>query len=89
MARLSAYVPCFNNASTIRESIESIQRQTVGIEDLFVVDDGSDDGSQQIVESMGVRLIQHSSNLGRGAVRNRAMVEAKEELVLIQKCILN
>jgi glycosyltransferase involved in cell wall biosynthesis len=82
MTSISAYIPCYNSASTISQAIESIMTQTRPVDELFIIDDASTDDSAQIVESMGVRLIRHSENLGRGAARARAMLEASHELVL-------
>ena len=82
MELISAYIPCYNNIDTIAEAVNSIRRQKVAVDELFVIDDGSTDGSAEAVESMGIRVIRNEKNLGRGAVRNRAMVEAKNELVL-------
>jgi GT2 family glycosyltransferase len=81
-AAVSAYVPCFNNAPTIRRVLEALRNQTVPIADLFVVDDGSTDGSAALVKSLGVRLVRHDQNLGRGATRARAMAAAQHEFVL-------
>ncbi|MBC8097622.1 MAG: glycosyltransferase family 2 protein, partial [Akkermansiaceae bacterium] len=79
---LSAYIPCFNNEATLARVIGAIQRQTVQTDDLFVVDDGSTDRSVSIANRMGVRVVQHDRNLGRGAARATAMTEARGELVL-------
>jgi GT2 family glycosyltransferase len=79
---VSAYVPCYNNRATVVDPIRSIQRQTVVVSDIFVLDDGSSDGSPEVVEAAGVRVLRHHENLGRGAVRAHAMMEAKHELVL-------
>jgi N-acetylglucosaminyltransferase len=81
-APISAYVPCFNNASTIRMTIESIRNQTIPVDELFVVDDGSSDRSSTIVQDTAVRVICQEQNLGRGAVRAHAMEEAFHEFVL-------
>lgn len=80
--KLSAYVPCFNNEATVLQAVQSIQRQSLPVDDLYVVDDGSSDRSVAVVESAGIRVIRMGSNLGRGAVRARAMEEARHDLVL-------
>ena len=82
MESVSAYIPCYNNIDTIAEAINSIKRQTIAVGELFVIDDGSTDGSAEAVESMGVRVIRNERNLGRGTVRARAMQEARNELVV-------
>jgi glycosyltransferase involved in cell wall biosynthesis len=79
---ITAYIPCYNDAKTLTQAIESIRRQTVAVDEIFVVDDGSSDGSGKVAQDLGVRVIRHEKNLGRGAARARAMLEAKHDLVL-------
>ena len=79
---VSACVVCYNNETTLGETIRSIQSQTVGVDDLLVVDDGSTDGSAAVAAGLGARVISHPTNLGRGAARARAMREARHDLVL-------
>jgi glycosyltransferase involved in cell wall biosynthesis len=77
--RVSAYVPCYNERATVRDAVKSILDQTVPLDDVFVVDDGSIDGSAEIV---GIRVVRIERNRGRGPTRARAMQEAKADLVL-------
>lgn len=80
--KVSAYIPCYNNRDTIVRAIESIRAQTVPVDEFFVINNGSTDGSAELAASMGVRVIAISENGGRGAARARAMAEAAHELVL-------
>ena len=50
--------------------------------ELFVISDGSIDGSVEVVTSLGVDLIELKKNYGRGYVRAKAMEHAKYEYVL-------
>src|SRR5271163_4059806 len=81
-AQVSAYVPCYNNETTILRAVESIQNQTVPVSQLFVVDDGSTDNSVALLKNSGVQVIINAQNEGRGAVRAKAMLHAKHEFVL-------
>ena len=80
--RVSAYIPCFNNAQTIALAIQGIQEQAQPVDDFFVVDDGSTDNSAKIAEDLGVRVIRLGQNLGRGPARATAMEAARHEFVL-------
>jgi glycosyltransferase involved in cell wall biosynthesis len=80
--RVSAYIPCYNNAKTVEQAIAGIQRQTIPVDEIFVVDDGSTDDSAAVVERLGVRVLRMETNQGRGAVRARAMETARNEFVL-------
>jgi glycosyltransferase involved in cell wall biosynthesis len=80
--KLSAYVPCYNAAATVRRAVESVLAQTIRPDEVLVVDDGSTDGSLDAVRGLDVRIIAHRQNLGRGEARARAMSEARHEHVL-------
>jgi glycosyltransferase involved in cell wall biosynthesis len=81
--QLSAYIPCCNNARHIGAAIQSLQAQTLPIDDITVIDDGSVDGSAAVAEQHGVRVIRHERTLGRGAVNARGVAEARHDLILI------
>jgi glycosyltransferase involved in cell wall biosynthesis len=80
--KVSAYIPCFNNEETLNACIESVKNQTLLVDELFVVDDGSSDASIKIIESKDIRVVKMKVNQGRGAVRNKAMEIARNEWVL-------
>lgn len=79
---ISACVVCYNSEASLGRTIQSIQNQTTGIDELIVVDDGSTDGSAAVAGNLGARVISHPGNLGRGAARARSIAEARHELVL-------
>jgi glycosyltransferase involved in cell wall biosynthesis len=79
----SVVIPLYNKREQIARAIRSVQDQRMPPHEIIVVDDGSTDGSDQIVESMkvpGLRLIRQK-NAGPGAARNRGVEEASGELV--------
>ena len=80
--KISAYVPCYNAAATVRRAVESVLAQTLRPAEILVVDDGSTDGSLEALHGLDVRIIPHRRNLGRGEARARAMHEATHEHVL-------
>jgi len=55
-------IPAWNEAERIGAVIEPLR----GKFPLLVVDDGSEDGSPDIVRSLGVEVIRHASNQGKG-----------------------
>ncbi len=79
---VSGYIPCYNSRATVAAAIASIQAQTRTVDEFFVVDNGSTDGTADLVESMGVRVIRLAGGGGRGASRARAMEEARHPLVV-------
>lgn len=93
--KISAYIPCYNNAETIKRCIQSIREQSVPVSELFVISDGSNDKSVEIVKDLGVDLIDLKKNFGRGYVRAMAMEHAKHDYVLccdatltLEKCFI-
>jgi glycosyltransferase involved in cell wall biosynthesis len=81
MNLLSVIIPAHNAQKTIRNTIESVLRQSHGNVEIIVVDDGSTDNTKHIVNSLketGVRLIIQKKQ-GPGAARNRGMKEARGE----------
>jgi glycosyltransferase involved in cell wall biosynthesis len=87
----SVVVPCFNEVASIRSTIEALAGITVarGAE-IIVVDDGSTDGSDQVLdelESSGgvadLRVVRQTSNSGYGAAVKTGVRRARAELVVI------
>ena len=81
--RVSVIVPLFNKEPFVRRALDSIARQTFRDFEAIVVDDGSTDRGAELVRTFAderVRLISQA-NLGPGAARNRALLEAQGDLV--------
>lgn len=79
---ISAYVPFYNNEAIAAAALEALQAQDHCVDEVFAVDDGSIDGVDSFIDAIGVRTLRNSVNMGRGATRHRAMLEAKGELVV-------
>lgn len=67
-------IPVFNEAPVIRHVIQSIQNQ--GYSTIFVVDDGSHDGSYQVAQQQGAVCLRHKLNRGKGAAMQTGMMAA-------------
>jgi glycosyltransferase involved in cell wall biosynthesis len=82
----SVMMPAHNAAGTIEEAIESALAQTVQDIEIIVVDDGSSDGTPEVVETIGdrrVRLLRHEGNRGVSAARNSAVAAARAPLISV------
>lgn len=67
-ARWCVLIPCYNESRAIRGVIESVLKLNVPV---IVIDDGSDDGTAEIVAALPVTLLQISNRSGKGeALRN-------------------
>lgn len=79
MPLVSVIMPAFNAAATIGDSIQSALDQTYRPVEVLVIDDGSTDGTPDLVRARfgeTVRLFAQP-HLGRGAARNRGLEEAR------------
>lgn len=80
---ISVVIPLYNKQTTIQRALQSVFTQTVQPEEIIVVNDGSTDGSEKVVEAMNHPLIRllHQDNSGVSAARNFGIREAKGEWI--------
>jgi glycosyltransferase involved in cell wall biosynthesis len=80
----SVIIPTYNRLHLLKRTLDSVRRQRFADFEVIVVDDGSDDGTQAFVRSLGgnVRLVQQP-NAGPGAARNAGIREARGEYVAL------
>lgn len=78
MAHFSVIIPLYNKAPYVRKAVESVVAQTYLDWELVVVDDGSTDGSGEIVNSINDSRIQlvRQNNAGVSAARNKGVAES-------------
>lgn len=75
MVKISVILPVFNEEKYIKKAISSVLNQKFKDFELIVVNDGSTDGTLNVIEGFRderIRLITQS-NQGPGAARNRAL----------------
>lgn len=79
---VSVIIPTYNRADIVAKSIESALGQTYRDLELIVVDDGSTDATQSVLENFSDRIIViRQANAGPSAARNRGVAEAKGGIV--------
>lgn len=90
MKILSIIIPVFNERGSIEAVLRRVESQDTRpfTQEIIVVDDGSTDGSREIIgrlESGGrVRAVYHSRNRGKGAALKSGLAAARGEYLLIQ-----
>ncbi len=74
----SVIIPCYNAEHWLKEAIDSCLAQTYLLIEVIVINDGSTDGSAEIIESYGSRIISESGpNRGGNYARNRGFELSK------------
>jgi glycosyltransferase involved in cell wall biosynthesis len=71
MRLFSVVIPTYNRAELLRKTLESAFAQEFQDYEIIVVDDGSTDDTDQVLEAFGGKLrVFHRKNGGAGAARN-------------------
>ncbi len=84
MPKVAVVIPAYNASKTVGELVSRISRH-VPNEHVFVVDDGSSDGTEIICRELGVWVLRHAVKKGKGTSLRDGVKKALEldyELVL-------
>lgn len=81
---ISIIVPVYNIEKYIMETMDCVRQQTYSDWELLLVEDGSSDGTAEIImeyvertQDARIRLIRQPSNMGAAKARNRGLEEAQ------------
>ena len=83
---LTVIIPCFNAARTLEEAVSSCFRQDIAGLEIVLVDDGSTDGTRELMQRLAdeheeIRTALHSENQGGGAARNTGAAMASSDVL--------
>ncbi len=76
MPRFSVIIPLYNKAPYVRKTVESILGQTFSDYELIIIDNGSTDGSSEIVADISdsrIRIVRLEENVGVSNARNKGV----------------
>ena len=81
---VSAIMPVYNGGEYLAKSLPPLL-STIGrgLIEVIVVDDSSDDGSRELAERMGARVIPSGGRLGPAASRNKGAGAARGDVLLM------
>ncbi len=81
---VSAVIPTYNSANTLRRAIDSVLSQNYSALELIVVDDASSDETHEVVEALRdprLRYIKLAQNGGVSNARNKGVEAAQGEFI--------
>ena len=83
--RVSVVIPTYNRRDLLLRAIDSVRAQTLPVEEVIVVDDGSTDGTGEAVRDRfgpGITYLRQD-NAGVSAARNRGLAAARGEYLAL------
>ena len=86
--KLSVVIPCYNERSTIEAVVEAVRSAPVEDLEIIVVDDGSTDGTRELLKGKHSgwvdTLVLQERNFGKGAALRTGFQAATGDVVIVQ-----
>lgn len=74
--RISVIVTTHNEGAELNCTLQSVLRNTSALQEIIVIDDGSDDGSCEGIRDSRIRTIRHDRRIGVGLSRHEGSLSA-------------
>ena len=90
MKKLSVIIPAYNEVGTITEILAKVQKAPLpeGVnKEIIVVDDGSTDGTREILGKLelgNISVVLNKKNIGKGGAVREGVARATGDVVIIQ-----
>jgi glycosyltransferase involved in cell wall biosynthesis len=81
---ISVIIPAYNRRREILRAIASVFSQTMPPDEILIVDDGSSDGTPDVVAELHdsrIKILQHANNRGASAARNTGIEAARGDWI--------
>jgi dolichol-phosphate mannosyltransferase len=88
--KISIIVPCYNECATIEKLLKLVKQSPIEphVREIIVVDDGSTDGTTQILQKLSsdetMRVIYQGTNRGKGSAIRSGLLVVTGDIVIIQ-----
>ena len=86
--KLSVVIPCYNERSTIEAVVEAVRSAPVEDVEIIVVDDGSTDGTRELLKAKPPgwvdKIVLQERNFGKGAALRTGFQAATGDIVIVQ-----
>lgn len=78
---LTLVIPVHNGEATLDRCLDAVDRSTLEGFEVIVVNDGSTDGTGEILERRSVRVLRHERAMGAAMARNAGAAQATGDIV--------
>jgi len=82
LAAVAALIPAYNEEDVISDTVKAVA-SIPGIDEVIVIDDGSQDGTSSKAEDAGARVVRLKRNRGKGAALNAGLAQTNAEIILM------
>ena len=83
---IDVIIPAYNSQKYLAAAVDSVKKQTVRADNIYIVDDGSTDGSADFAMTLdGVKVLR-KTNGGAGSARNLGLRQSKADYIFFSGC---